>query len=56
MPVQRRRNAEGIGLGDRLAEEVDQRVVDGGVLDAGGGEKKLQGVLLRSRVGMVRPR
>ena len=33
----------GRGLGDRLAQQVDQRVVDAGVRDAPGREKKLQG-------------
>src|SRR5207248_7150092 len=38
--VRRGGNAEGAALGDRFAQEVDQRVVDARVLDAGGGEKK----------------
>jgi catechol 2,3-dioxygenase-like lactoylglutathione lyase family enzyme len=42
MPVQRRGNAEGVALGNRLAEQFDQRVVDARVLDAGGRKKKLQ--------------
>jgi hypothetical protein len=33
---------EGIGVGDRFAQQVDQRVVDARVLDAGGSEKKVQ--------------
>ena len=40
VPVPRGRDAEGAGLGDRLAQQVDQRVVDARVLDAGGSEKK----------------
>ncbi len=40
VPVPRGRDAEGVGLGDRLAQQVDQRVVDARVLDAGGSEEK----------------
>src|SRR6476646_6604896 len=42
MPVQRRGNAEGIGFGDRLAQQLDQSVLDACVLDAGGRKKKSQ--------------
>ena len=42
VPVHRGGDAEGAGVGDRLAQEVDQRVVDARVLDAGGREEKLQ--------------
>src|SRR6478735_5893696 len=38
--VPRRGDTEGVGLGNRFAEEIDQRVVDGRVLDASGREKK----------------
>ena len=41
VPVRRRGDAEGVALGDRLAEQLDQRVVDARVLDAGRGEEKL---------------
>src|SRR4051812_32112228 len=41
MPVHRRRNAKGAALGDRLAKEVEKRIVDARVRDAGGREKKL---------------
>src|SRR4029079_17908548 len=34
-------DAEGAGLGDRLAEEVNQSIADARVLDAGGREKQL---------------
>jgi hypothetical protein len=44
MPVLRSRDAQRGGLGDRLAEELDERVADAGVRHAPGGEKKLQGV------------
>ena len=40
MGVDRGGDAEGAGLGDRFAQEVDQRVVDARVLDASGSEKK----------------
>lgn len=38
--VHRGGDAEGVGLGNRFAQEVDQRVVDARVLDASGSEKK----------------
>jgi nitroreductase len=44
MPVGRRRDAERAALGDRPAEQVEQRVVDGRVPDAGGREEKLYAV------------
>ena len=37
--VYRGGNAEGVGLGNRFAQEVDERVVDTGVFDAGGREQ-----------------
>ena len=40
--VHRGGDAEGAGLGDRLAQQVDQRVADARVLDASGSEKQLQ--------------
>ena len=42
VPVHRGRNAEGAGLADRFAQQVDQRVADARVLDARGSEKKPQ--------------
>jgi hypothetical protein len=39
--VLRCRDAEGSGVGDSLAEQVDQRIVDAGVRHAPGREKKL---------------
>ncbi len=45
VPVPRGGDAEGVGLGDRFAQEVDQRVVDARVLDAGGREQKLHDAL-----------
>src|SRR5207248_1676378 len=39
--VRRGGDAEGVGLGNRLPQEADECVVDAGVLDAGGREKKL---------------
>ena len=42
VPVRRGGDAEGVGVGDRFTQEVDQRVVDTSVLDACGREKKLQ--------------
>jgi hypothetical protein len=42
--MNRRRDAERIGFANRLAEQVDERVVDRGVLDAGWGEEEFQGV------------
>ncbi len=39
VPVHGRGNAEGIALGNRLAQQVDQRVVDTRVLDARRSEK-----------------
>ena len=42
VPVRRGGNAEGAGLGNRFAQQVDQRVVDARVLDASGREKKPQ--------------
>ena len=41
MPVQRGGDAEGVGVGDRFAQEFDQRVANARVLDACGCEKKL---------------
>ena len=35
-------DTEGAGLGDRLAQQVNERVVDARVLDASGSENKLQ--------------
>src|SRR5215469_1889192 len=40
VPVRRGGNAERAGLGNRLAQQVDQRVADARVLNASGGEKK----------------
>src|SRR4051794_9943547 len=58
VPVLRRGNAEGVGVGDRFAQKVDQRVVDARVLDAPGRKEKLHARLqdvaimtLSSRVG-----
>ena len=36
MPVPRRGNAQGVALGDWLAQQLDQRRVDARVLNAGG--------------------
>ena len=50
--VQRRGNAESVALGDRLAQQLDERVLDARVLDAGGGEEKFHdfpSVTVRSR-------
>src|SRR5690348_3686282 len=41
MPVHGGRDAEGARLGNRLAEQVDERVADARVLDACGRQKKL---------------
>lgn len=41
--VHRSGNAEGVGLGNRFAQEVDQSVADARVLDASGSEKKPHG-------------
>jgi hypothetical protein len=49
VPVRRGGNAEGTGLGNRLAQQVDQRVVDARVLNAGRSEKKLYDVSPCSR-------
>ena len=46
VPVHRGGDAEGAGVGDRLAQQVDQRVVDARVLDARGSEKKPHACLL----------
>ena len=43
VPVQRGRDAEGVALRDRLAQQVDERRMDARVPDAGGREKKFQG-------------
>jgi hypothetical protein len=40
MPILRGRDAEGAGVRDRLAQQVDEGVLDARVLDAGGSEKK----------------
>jgi hypothetical protein len=40
MPVQPSGDAEGIGFGDRLVEEIDKRVLDARVLDAGRRKQK----------------
>jgi hypothetical protein len=41
VPVPRRGDTEGVGLGNRFAQEVDERVVDTGVFDTSRGEKIL---------------
>jgi hypothetical protein len=46
VPVPRSGDTEGVGVGDRFPEELDERVVDARVLDAGGGEKKFHVVEL----------
>jgi hypothetical protein len=38
--VPRSGNAEGVGVGNRFAQEFDQRIVDARVFDASGGEEK----------------
>jgi hypothetical protein len=43
VPVGRGGDAQGAGFGNGLAQEVDQRVLDARVLDAGGSEKKPHG-------------
>src|SRR5215216_4604358 len=53
--VRRGRNAEGVGLGNRFAQKVDQRVVDARVLDASGREKKPHGCSFARGVGVVLP-
>jgi hypothetical protein len=40
MAVPRSGNAEGVGFGNRFAQEIDQRIVDARVFDASGGEQK----------------
>ena len=53
--VARGGDAEGAGLGDRFAEQVDQRVADARVLDASGSEKKPHEPLLSAkRLTLVR--
>jgi hypothetical protein len=34
MPISRRGNAQGAGVGDRFAREIDQRLLDARILDA----------------------
>src|SRR5437879_4066725 len=46
VPVPRRGNTEGVGLGNRFAHQVDQGVVDARVFDASRGEKILHVALL----------
>ena len=46
VPVHRGGDAEGAGVGDRLAQELDQRVPDARFLTPAGGEKKLHDCLL----------
>ena len=41
MPVPRSGDTEGVGIGNRFTQEVDQRVMDARVLDARRGEKIL---------------
>ena len=53
VPVPRSGDAEGVGLGDRFAQQVDQRVVDARVLDAGGREKKLHDASPIRRMGFA---
>src|SRR5207248_10272240 len=43
VPVRRGGNAEGVALGNRLAQQVEHRVIDARVLDAGRREQKLHG-------------
>ena len=40
MGVYRSGNEEGVGLGNRFSQQVDQRVVDARVADTSGSEKK----------------
>src|SRR5207248_10256569 len=44
--VLRRRDTQGTGVGDRLAQQVDQRIADTRVLDASGREKEPHTCLL----------
>jgi hypothetical protein len=53
VPIQSGRNTEGVALGNRFAQQVDERRMDARVLDAGGGKKVFQAVLLSSRVGAL---
>jgi len=46
VPVPRSGDTQGVGVGDRFAQQVNQRVVNARVLDAGGSEKKLHPCLL----------
>ncbi len=43
MPIQPCRDAQSVGLGDRLAQQFDERRMDARVPDAGGREKKFHG-------------
>ena len=53
MPVRRGGNAEGAGLGNRFAQQVDQRLVDARVLDPSGSEKKFDAASRSHGVGVV---
>src|SRR6266496_5671638 len=53
--VRRGGNADGVGLGNRFAQEVYQRVVDARVLDPSGREKKPHGCSFARGVGVVLP-
>ena len=53
--VRRGRNAEGVGLANRFAQKVDQRLVDARVPDASRSEKKPHGCSFARGVGVVLP-
>ena len=55
VPVPRGGDTEGVGVGDRFAQQVDQRVVDARVLDASGSEKKPHGCSFARGVRVVFP-
>src|SRR6185437_12144031 len=46
VPVHRGGDTQGAGVGDRFAQQVDERVLDAGVLHAAGSEQKLHAGLL----------
>ena len=55
VPVLRGGDAQGGGVGDRLVQEIDQRLLDAGVLDAGGREKKFHDASRFECHGFVEP-
>ena len=56
VPVPRSGDTEGVGIGDRFVQELEQCVVDARVLDSSGREKKLHAASRSRGSGVLLPR